>query len=221
MAEDEASSGLDPGAGMTAEVERGMASMIEQHTQWLELAAAGQRGEEYDWRTSELLSCLRSIEWDLQDLEDAVSIVDGNRQKFSEIDDDSLTQRRDLIDSVRQKIDSVRESVQEAASADGGHAARVKKGGNGLPGLKKECKYGKLEEEQGGGTPKGGAVGAASAALAAMSAAARSACASGTTSSSHAAGGATSGVASDAERQAAAMELEETTRRRRWWLWCC
>ena len=53
-------------------------------TAWLELCAAGQRGEEYDWRTAELLSSLRSIEWDVQDLEDHVSIVEGNRSKFSE-----------------------------------------------------------------------------------------------------------------------------------------
>ena len=33
-------------------------------------------------RAAELLSGLRSIEWDLQDLEDTVSIVEGNRQKF-------------------------------------------------------------------------------------------------------------------------------------------
>ena len=50
-----ASSGvLDPGAAVFAEVERGMAGMIEQHTAWLELCAAGQRGEEYDWRTAEV-----------------------------------------------------------------------------------------------------------------------------------------------------------------------
>ena len=159
---------LDPSAPVHAEVERGMATMIEHHTQWLELCAAGQRGEEYDWRTAELLSSLRSIEWDLQDLEDAISIIDGNRQRFSQIDDESLVQRRNLLEHMRQKIDSIRESVQEAASSDGGHAS-AKKAGGALPGIKKQCRYGKLEDE-GTGAPRGAAI----AALAAMGAAARS-----------------------------------------------
>ena len=36
---------LDPGEAIFAEVERGMAGMIEQHTAWLELCASGVRGE--------------------------------------------------------------------------------------------------------------------------------------------------------------------------------
>ena len=208
---------IDPGAGIQLEVERGMASMIEQHTAWLELCAAGHRGEEYEWRTSELLSCLRSIEWDLQDLEDAVSIIEGNRQKFSELDDDSVATRRALIDSVRRKIDHVRESVQEAASVEGGHSASAKKS-SAIPGLKKECRYGKLHEDD-GGTPK--AVGAATAALAAMSAAARTATACATGSSSGGAvGGGGSGTLS-CEDSAAAMELPDGVQQRRWWLCCC
>ena len=44
------------------------------------------------WTTSELLSGLRSIEWDLQDLEDTVSIVKGNRVKF-QLDDADVQAR--------------------------------------------------------------------------------------------------------------------------------
>ena len=117
---------LDPGAAVFAELERGMAGMIEQHTAWLELCAAGQRGEEYDWRTAELLSCLRSIEWDLQDLEDHLSIVEGNRQKFVELEDSLLDARKAMVESVRRKIDAVRGTVQEAASSEGHVVARAK-----------------------------------------------------------------------------------------------
>lgn len=91
------SASFDPGAAVHAEVERGVESMVEQHTTWLELLAAGQRGEEYDWRTAELLSCLRSIEWDLQDLEDHLSIVEGNRTKFATLDDEFIAARKELI----------------------------------------------------------------------------------------------------------------------------
>ena len=37
---------IDPAAAVQAEVERGVESMVEQHTQWLELPAAG---EEHDY----------------------------------------------------------------------------------------------------------------------------------------------------------------------------
>ena len=128
---------IDAGAAVFAEVERGMAGMIEQHTAWLELSAAGHRGEEYDWRTAELLSCLRSIEWDLQDLEDHVSIVEGNRAKFSDLEDSVIEARKTLLDNVRMKIDAVRTNVQEAASSEGGHAATRAKASSALDALAK------------------------------------------------------------------------------------
>ena len=126
---------IDAGAAVFAEVERGMAGMIEQHTAWLELCAAGQRGEEYDWRTAELLSCLRSIEWDLQDLEDHVSIVEGNRAKFSDLEDSVVEARKVLLENVRKKIDAVRTNVQEAASSEGGHAAARAKASSAIAAL--------------------------------------------------------------------------------------
>jgi len=53
------------------------------------------------WTTSELLSGLRSIEWDLQDLEDTVSIVKGNRLKFQL--DDADVQARPLMTTLLTK----------------------------------------------------------------------------------------------------------------------
>ena len=116
--------------------------MIEQHTAWLELCAAGHFGEEYDWRTAELLSCLRSIEWDLQDLEDHVSIVEGNRSKFA-MSDEQLALRKELIESVRRKVDGVRENVREAASSEGGHAAVKAKASGALASMAKQLGKGK------------------------------------------------------------------------------
>ena len=63
------------------------------------------------WTTSELLSGLRSIEWDLQDLEDTVSIVKGNRLKF-QLDDADVQAREDFIEMTRQQITAMRDQVQ-------------------------------------------------------------------------------------------------------------
>lgn len=158
MATGESLEAGDPGGPIQLEVERGVTAMVEQHSAWLELCAIGQRGEEFDWRSAELLSCLRAIEWDLQDLEDAVSIVEGNRKKFS-LDDDAVKGRKGYIEDVRGKIENIRSSVQDAAHNDG-HAA-AKKGLGAKMGAPN--KYNKLSKEQAEsvaegslpGTPKG------------------------------------------------------------------
>lgn len=148
----------DPGAAIFSEVEQGMQGMIEQHTAWLELCAAGQRGEEYDWRTAELLSCLRSIEWDLQDLEDHVSIVEGNRPKYPDMDDEVLSARKTMVETVRKKIDAVRGNVSQMQQAsEGGHAAVRAKASSTLASLQAQLKgkgkgFNKLEADKKEGT---------------------------------------------------------------------
>ena len=143
----------DPGCAIQDEVERGMASMIEQHTTWLDLCAAGQRGEEFEWRTAELLSCLRAIEWDLQDLEDAVSIVEGNRKKFS-LDDDAIATRKTFIETIRSKIDTIRSSVQDSSQSEGHAAAKKGLAAKMSAPIAAAKGYGKLPKEQAPETPK-------------------------------------------------------------------
>lgn len=147
----------DPGEAVQEEVDRGVATLIDQHTTWCELCAAGLRGEEFEWRSAELLSCLRSIEWDLQDLEDTVSIIEGNRQKF-DMDDDQLKARKDFIDAMKAKLDRVREEVNSSASGEGYRAK-----GTGGASVGKSKGYGKMP---GGSSPRGGGAGDAAAQLA-------------------------------------------------------
>ena len=68
--------------------------------------------------TAELLSGLRSIEWDLQDLEDTVSIVEGNRQKF-ELEEADVKERKDFIASTRHQMVSLRDEVQGESMSPG------------------------------------------------------------------------------------------------------
>ena len=76
----------DPFLAVKEEVEHSVGVVVELHKKWSDLATASTRGDEFEWTSSELLSGLRSIDWDLQDLEDTVSILEGNRQKF-QLDD--------------------------------------------------------------------------------------------------------------------------------------
>jgi len=100
------------------EVEHSVIVVIDLHKKWLELSKTARKGDEFEWTSSELLSGLRSIEWDLQDLEDTVSIVEGSRQKFH-LEASDLQARKDFITSTRQQIVTMRDQVlQDTAHAD-------------------------------------------------------------------------------------------------------
>lgn len=193
----------DPGGPIQIEVERGIAGMIDQHTTWLELLSSGQRGEEFDWRTAELLSCSRSIEWDLQDLEDAVSIVEGNRKKFGEIDDGALKSRKDFIDAIRSKIDYIRKSVQEAQSNPEGFVTKKKGLAAKIASVSVAQGYGKLPKEQ----AQDGASCAGTSAPTAIG--------SNLTTFSSSPGGSRVG------NTESASDEDPRRRRRRWYAWCC
>ena len=87
-----------------------------------------RRGEEHEWATTELRNSLRSIEWDLEDLEDTVQvvipmmmtivkksshnfhhhhcysqIVEKNPSKFR-IDSTELAVRRSFIQTTREEV---------------------------------------------------------------------------------------------------------------------
>uniref|UniRef100_A0A803J2D9 Syntaxin 6 n=1 Tax=Xenopus tropicalis TaxID=8364 RepID=A0A803J2D9_XENTR len=59
--------------------------------------------EELDWTTNELRNNLRSIEWDLEDLDETISIVESNPRKFS-LDPAELRQRKAFISETRQCV---------------------------------------------------------------------------------------------------------------------
>ena len=97
------------------------------------------------WTTSELLSGLRSIEWDLQDLEDTVSIVKGNRLKF-QLDDADVQAREDFIEMTRQQITAMRDQVQGSSAAESPGFST--KGGSGLPSIGKSKGYARAGGEE-------------------------------------------------------------------------
>lgn len=73
---------------------------------WRELEGVS----ETDWTTTELKNSLRSIEWDLEDLEDTINIVSKNPNKFK-IDNRELFSRRNFIDTTRDEVRSMKEKV--------------------------------------------------------------------------------------------------------------
>jgi hypothetical protein len=70
---------------------------------------------------AELLSGLRSIEWDLQDLEDTVSIVEGSRQKYN-LEEAHIDERKAFIDATRQRVVAMRDDVQGESMGTPGYS---------------------------------------------------------------------------------------------------
>ena len=128
----------DPYVAVKDEVEHSVSVVVELHKKWASL----NKGDEFDWTSTELLSGLRSIEWDLQDLEDTVSIVEGNRTKFK-LEESDVQDRKHFIETTRQQIVSIRDEVQGQRDVTGsGYCTGMAK--SALPSMSKGKGYGKV-----------------------------------------------------------------------------
>ncbi|XP_016927637.3 syntaxin-6 [Drosophila suzukii] len=85
------------------------------YLRWRELGENG--GTEAEWTTTELRNSLRSIEWDLEDLEDTISIVEKNPSKFR-IDNRELSSRRHFIDNTRDEVKQMKDKMSLNRSRD-------------------------------------------------------------------------------------------------------
>ncbi|GFY60448.1 syntaxin-10 [Trichonephila inaurata madagascariensis] len=92
--------------------------------------------EEIEWTTNELKNSFRSIEWDLEDLEETISIVEKNPKKFK-IDCSEINTRKAFIDKTKEEVQSMKDKMFET---------REKKMRQGLLGTG-YAKYTRLENE--------------------------------------------------------------------------
>ncbi|XP_072016564.1 syntaxin-6-like [Amphiura filiformis] len=99
----------DPFFVVKEEVEKAVNTSEGLYTRWCELLedANNVSKEEYDWTTNELRNSLRSIEWDLEDLEETISIVEANPKKFK-IDGSELVTRKQFVTDTKQKVNEMK-----------------------------------------------------------------------------------------------------------------
>jgi len=71
--------------------------------------------EELDWTTTELRNGLRSIEWDLEDLEETIGIVENNPKKFK-LDETEINNRRKFITQTKEEVKFMREKLFDSKS---------------------------------------------------------------------------------------------------------
>ena len=73
--------------------------------------------EEQEWAATELRNALRSIEWDLEDLDDTVQIVEKNPAKFR-IDAAELAVRKGFIAATRDEVARMKRRTEDKHAVD-------------------------------------------------------------------------------------------------------
>ena len=71
--------------------------------------------DDHNSTTNELRNNLRSIEWDLEDLDETIGIVEVNPRKFS-LDDAEVNQRKQFIKRTRDSVNRIKEHMNSPAA---------------------------------------------------------------------------------------------------------
>uniref|UniRef100_W5MUY6 Syntaxin 6 n=1 Tax=Lepisosteus oculatus TaxID=7918 RepID=W5MUY6_LEPOC len=105
----------DPFFVVKGEVQKAVNTAQGLYQRWTELLQepGSATKEEVDWTTNELRNSLRSIEWDLEDLDETicgVSIVESNPRKFN-LDTMELTKRKAFITGTRQTVKEMKDHM--------------------------------------------------------------------------------------------------------------
>ncbi|XP_022088996.1 syntaxin-6-like [Acanthaster planci] len=102
----------DPFFVVKEEVEKAVSTSEGLYQRWCELLEDNNSvsKEEYDWTTNELRNSLRSIEWDLEDLEETIGIVEANPRKFK-LEQNELETRRQFVSDTKKKVEEMKEHM--------------------------------------------------------------------------------------------------------------
>ena len=82
--------------------------------------------EEQEWAATELRNSLRSIEWDLEDLDDTVQIVEKNPAKFR-IDTNDLAARKAFITQTKEEVEQMKQKSSVPNKSNQRFPAEVRK----------------------------------------------------------------------------------------------
>ncbi|XP_077390798.1 syntaxin-6 [Festucalex cinctus] len=117
----------DPFFVVKGEVQKAVSGAQSLHQRWSHLLLHEASKEEMDWTTNELRNSLRSIEWDLEDLDETISIVESNPNKFN-LDGAELAKRKNFIGATRCIVKQMKEHMSSGggAFADSSSGRRVR-----------------------------------------------------------------------------------------------
>ncbi|XP_027632567.1 syntaxin-10 isoform X2 [Tupaia chinensis] len=107
----------DPFFVVRGEVQKAVNNARGLYQRWCEFLqeGAGVGREELDWTTNELRNGLRSIEWDLEDLEETIGIVEANPSKFK-LPAGDLQERKMFVERMREAVQEMRDHMVSPAA---------------------------------------------------------------------------------------------------------
>ncbi|XP_077986294.1 syntaxin-6-like [Glandiceps talaboti] len=102
----------DPFFVVKDEVQKAVGNARSLYQRWCELLEdpSAVSKEEYDWTTNELRNSLRSIEWDLEDLEETIGIVETNPRKFK-IELPELDERKNFVSKTKDLVKDMKDHM--------------------------------------------------------------------------------------------------------------
>ncbi|XP_075229137.1 syntaxin 6 [Lycorma delicatula] len=116
----------DPFFVVKEEVSKALNKTRGLYRRWVELQeeiSTNLSKDELEWTKTELRNALRSIEWDLEDLEDTIGIVEKNPTKFK-IDNKELTSRKNFIEETRDEVKCMKEKMNFSRGKDRDRTSR-------------------------------------------------------------------------------------------------
>ena len=96
-------------------MQKAVNSVQELYRRWQDLLnnpnTAGK--EEFNWTSNEIKSNVRSVEWDLEDLEETIGIVESNPSKFT-LSMNEIENRKAFISNVKRTMQSIKDDINSA-----------------------------------------------------------------------------------------------------------
>jgi len=107
----------DPFYVVKEEVQQSVSGVTTLYDRWQELLKATNtaQNDEFKWTTTQIKNGIKSIEWDLQDLEETIGIVEGNRQRFK-LDAAEVESRKGFIAETKATIKKMKDDLNNAAT---------------------------------------------------------------------------------------------------------
>eukprot|EP00992_Anisonema_acinus_P002755 TRINITY_DN11277_c0_g1_i1.p1 TRINITY_DN11277_c0_g1~~TRINITY_DN11277_c0_g1_i1.p1 ORF type:complete len:253 (+),score=86.68 TRINITY_DN11277_c0_g1_i1:85-843(+) len=102
----------DPFESVKGDVVSAVKKVEVQYSKWSELQASDD-DREFEKQHSQLLQAVHTIEWDLNDLGDAIQVVLHNRKKFETLSDKELNERKKFVEDMRQKLAAIQADVSD------------------------------------------------------------------------------------------------------------
>eukprot|EP00999_Lentomonas_sp_LEN2_P001777 NODE_288_length_1715_cov_36.452771_g259_i0.p1 GENE.NODE_288_length_1715_cov_36.452771_g259_i0~~NODE_288_length_1715_cov_36.452771_g259_i0.p1 ORF type:complete len:255 (-),score=45.26 NODE_288_length_1715_cov_36.452771_g259_i0:304-1068(-) len=107
----------DPFFVVKSEVEQAMLTIEQLYKNWKALLQKTNtsQNQEFKWTVDELNTSLKNVEWDLQDLDETISIVESNPHKF-QLDPSELNAQKKFITNTRDRTNSIRNDMNSATT---------------------------------------------------------------------------------------------------------